>query len=125
MRPPSWNLSRASTTTCTRRARRHEARDENSIRAFLDRRRSDAAHVRRQRLEPGAERGSEETTMTHLSRRAFVRGAVALSSVPGLVAKAHVVRAQSGRGKPFAGKTLNVFTFDHPYPRALKTLVPH
>ena len=27
-------------------------------------------------------------------------------------------------GKAFAGKTLNVFTFDHPYPRALKTLLP-
>jgi multiple sugar transport system substrate-binding protein len=26
--------------------------------------------------------------------------------------------------KPFAGKTLNVFMFDHPYPRALKQLLP-
>jgi multiple sugar transport system substrate-binding protein len=62
--------------------------------------------------------------MAHVSRRAFVRGAFALSTVPRLIGSARPVHAQSGRGKPFAGKTLNVFTFDHPYPRALKTLLP-
>jgi len=62
--------------------------------------------------------------MIHVSRRTFLRGAVALSTVPGLVFTTRPGHAQSGGGKPFAGKTLNVFTFDHPYPRALKTLLP-
>ena len=62
--------------------------------------------------------------MTHVSRRAFVRGAVALSVVPSVIGHGCPAHAQSGRGRPFAGKTLNVFTFDHPYPRALKSLLP-
>src|SRR5215510_8073687 len=66
----------------------------------------------------------KEATMNHVSRRTFVRGAVALSTVPGLMLTRRPAHAQSGRGKPFAGKTLNVFTFDHPYSRALKTLLP-
>src|SRR5262245_59801126 len=66
----------------------------------------------------------KEATMNHVSRRTFVRGAVALSTVPGLMLTTRPGHAQSGRGKPFAGKMLNVFTFDRPYPRALKTLVP-
>jgi hypothetical protein len=28
------------------------------------------------------------------------------------------------RNKPFAGKTLNAVMFDHPYPRALKQMLP-
>ena len=56
-----------------------------------------------------------------ITRRAFVGGAAALPLVARGIER---VAAQPMRSKPFAGKTLNVFMFDHPYPRALKELVP-
>src|SRR5437867_3750713 len=63
--------------------------------------------------------------MANLTRRAFLRSASATGAlVPLLATPARPARAQAGRGKPFAGVTLNVFTFDHPYPRALKALLP-
>jgi multiple sugar transport system substrate-binding protein len=62
--------------------------------------------------------------MTYVTRRDLLRGALATAALPGVVKPARVAEAQPARGKPFAGKTLNVFTFDHPYPRALKTMLP-
>src|SRR5262245_66372243 len=56
-----------------------------------------------------------------ITRRAFVGGAAALPLVARGIER---VAAQPMRSKPFAGKTLNVFMFDHPYPRALKELLP-
>ncbi len=61
--------------------------------------------------------------MPRLTRRTFLRGVAAAAALPAastLVAPA-TTRAAT---KPFAGKTLNVFMFDHPYPRALKQLLP-
>src|SRR6185295_3849229 len=58
--------------------------------------------------------------MDRQSRRSFLHSAAAASTLSLLPAAA---QAQP-RGKAFAGKTLNVFMFDHPYPRALKTLLP-
>ena len=58
--------------------------------------------------------------MERQSRRSFLNSAAAATTLSLLPA---VARAQP-RGKTFAGKTLNVFTFDHPYPRALKALLP-
>ena len=56
-----------------------------------------------------------------ITRRAFVGGAAAL---PLVARSTRRVAAQPARSKPFAGKTLSVFMFDHPYPRALKELIP-
>src|SRR5262249_36999061 len=57
----------------------------------------------------------------NITRRAFVGGVAALPLVARGTRK---VAAQPARSKPFAGKTLSVFMFDHPYPRALKELIP-
>ena len=59
-----------------------------------------------------------------MTRRSFVRGAAGVAGLPLAVRGAGQVAAQPARAKPFAGKTLNVFMFDHPYPRALKELLP-
>src|SRR5262245_57784521 len=56
-----------------------------------------------------------------ITRRAFVGGAAVLPLAARGIER---VAAQPARSKPFAGKTLNVFMFDHPYPRALKELLP-
>ena len=57
--------------------------------------------------------------MRRIARREFLSGAATTAVLCTLAAPA----LAQPRGK-FAGKTLNVFTFDHPYPRALKTLLP-
>ena len=59
-----------------------------------------------------------------MTRRSFVRGAAGVAALPLAVHGAGRAAAQPARAKPFAGKTLNVFMFDHPYPRALKELLP-
>ena len=56
--------------------------------------------------------------MSRLGRHTFLRGALATAAVPGLARAAREGHAPAGRGKAFAGKTLNVFTFDHPSPRS-------
>lgn len=55
--------------------------------------------------------------MKRSSRRSFLRAAAA---VPFLSSRA----LAQPRPRPHAGKTLTVFMFDHPYPRALKTMLP-
>ncbi len=60
--------------------------------------------------------------MPTVTRRAFLRGVAATVALP--AASVGLARAARAAGKPFAGKTLNVFMFDHPYPRALKQLLP-
>ena len=62
--------------------------------------------------------------MARASRRAFLRGAMALAGTPALGARPGRAGAQPARGRAFAGRTLNVFMFDHPYPRALKAMLP-
>jgi len=59
-----------------------------------------------------------------MTRRSFVRGAAGVAALPLAVRGIGRAAAQPSRAKPFAGKTLNVFMFDHPYPRALKELLP-
>ena len=59
-----------------------------------------------------------------ITRRSFVRGAAGAAALPLAARGVGRATAQPARGKPFAGKTLNVFMFDHPYPRALKELLP-
>lgn len=59
-----------------------------------------------------------------MTRRSFVRTAAAAAALPLAVHGVRRAAAQPARAKPFAGKTLNVFMFDHPYPRALKELLP-
>jgi len=59
-----------------------------------------------------------------MTRRSFVRGAAGVAALPLALCGAGRAAAQPARAKPFAGKTLNVFMFDHPYPRALKELLP-
>jgi multiple sugar transport system substrate-binding protein len=62
--------------------------------------------------------------MKKMTRRSFLCGAAVTAALPlvsGLPARS---TAQQAGSKPFAGKTLNVFMFDHPYPRALKDLLP-
>src|SRR6266436_438360 len=59
-----------------------------------------------------------------MTRRSFVRGAAGVAAPPLAVRGIGRAAAQPSRAKPFAGKTLNVFMFDHPYPRALKELLP-
>jgi len=59
-----------------------------------------------------------------MTRRSFVRTAVGAAALALAVHGVRRAAAQPGRAKPFAGKTLNVFMFDHPYPRALKELLP-
>src|SRR5258705_11830067 len=59
-----------------------------------------------------------------MTRRSFVRGAAGVAALPLALHGGGRVSAQPARAKPFAGKTLNVFMFDHPYPRALKELLP-
>jgi len=58
------------------------------------------------------------------SRRSFVRGAAGLAALPLAARRIGGAAAQPARAKPFAGKALSVFMFDHPYPRALKELLP-
>lgn len=62
--------------------------------------------------------------MKSVTRRSFLRGAAAAAALPLAATSARHAAAQPARAKPFAGKTLNVFMFDHPYPRALKELLP-
>jgi multiple sugar transport system substrate-binding protein len=59
-----------------------------------------------------------------MTRRSFVRTAIGAAALPLAVHGVRRAAAQPARAKPFAGKTLNVFMFDHPYPRALKELLP-
>jgi len=59
-----------------------------------------------------------------MTRRSFVRGAAGVAALPLALYGGGRASAQPARAKPFAGKTLNVFMFDHPYPRALKELLP-
>jgi multiple sugar transport system substrate-binding protein len=66
---------------------------------------------------------SQGTART-ITRRTFVRGAAGAALLPLNAREIGKAAAQPPRGKPFAGKTLNVFMFDHPYPRALKELLP-
>jgi len=61
--------------------------------------------------------------MPKLTRRSFLRGAAAAAVLPFSSTLFAPARARAA-AKPFAGKTLNVFMFDHPYPRALKQLLP-
>src|SRR5262245_72575 len=58
--------------------------------------------------------------MGHVSRRSFL-GRAACLTVAGLLGPGATARGQGAR--PFAGKTLNVFMFDHTYPRALKEML--
>ena len=61
--------------------------------------------------------------MAKLTRRTFLRGVAGTAALP--VASTFFTAATSRAAtKPFAGKSLNVFMFDHPYPRALKQLLP-
>ena len=62
--------------------------------------------------------------MAKVSRRTFLQAAAASAALPLVGALPRAGRAQAGGAKPFAGKTLNVFMFDHPYPRALKEMLP-
>jgi len=62
--------------------------------------------------------------MGMLTRRSFLCSAAAAAALPLVSTPRRHAHAQQARGKPFAGKTLNVFMFDHPYPRALKELLP-
>ncbi len=62
--------------------------------------------------------------MERVTRRSFLRGVVATASLSVVATSAPPSTAQPARSRPFAGKTLNVFMFDHPYPRALKDLLP-
>jgi spermidine/putrescine-binding protein len=66
---------------------------------------------------------SQGTART-ITRRTFVRGAAGAALLPLNAREIGKAAAQPARGKPFAGETLNVFMFDHPYPRALKELLP-
>ena len=59
-----------------------------------------------------------------MTRRSFVRGAAGVAALPLAARGGGRAVAQPARAKPLAGKTLNVFMFDHPYPRALKELLP-
>ncbi|HYB42382.1 MAG TPA: extracellular solute-binding protein [Candidatus Methylomirabilis sp.] len=59
-----------------------------------------------------------------ITRRAFIGGAAGAAAAAAGARSAPRAAAQPARGKPFAGKALNVFMFDHPYPRALKELLP-
>jgi len=61
--------------------------------------------------------------MPRLTRRTFLRGVAATAALPVASTLFAPARARAAT-KPFAGKTLNVFMFDHPYPRALKQLLP-
>jgi multiple sugar transport system substrate-binding protein len=61
--------------------------------------------------------------MPKLSRRAFLRGVAATAAFPAATT-VFTPAATRAANRPFAGKTLNVFMFDHPYPRALKQMLP-
>jgi multiple sugar transport system substrate-binding protein len=61
--------------------------------------------------------------MPRLTRRTFLRGVAATAALPAVSTFFAPAGARAAT-KPFAGKTLNVFMFDHPYPRALKQLLP-
>jgi multiple sugar transport system substrate-binding protein len=61
--------------------------------------------------------------MRRLTRRTFLRGVAATAALP-VVSTVFAPAKTRAATKPFAGKTLNVFMFDHPYPRALKQLLP-
>ena len=60
---------------------------------------------------PSSSKGPDRT----ITRRAFVRTAAGAAALPVAAQGIGSVSAQPARGKPFAGKTLNVFMFDHPY----------
>jgi multiple sugar transport system substrate-binding protein len=62
--------------------------------------------------------------MKKMTRRSFLHGAAATAALPLVSGLPTRATAQQAEPKPFAGKTLNVFMFDHPYPRALKDLLP-
>ena len=62
--------------------------------------------------------------MKRITRRSFLGGAAATTALPLISGLPGRATAQQAGAKPYAGKTLNVFMFDHPYPRALKDLLP-
>lgn len=61
--------------------------------------------------------------MPRLTRRTFLRGVAATAALP-VASTLFMPSRTRAAAKPFAGKTLNVFMFDHPYPRALKQVLP-
>jgi multiple sugar transport system substrate-binding protein len=61
--------------------------------------------------------------MAKPTRRTFLRGVAGTAALP-VASTLFTAATTRAATKPFAGKTLNVFMFDHPYPRALKQLLP-